>query len=115
MVFVFAVPKFFPIVVGREIYFLIVQELLYILDVGLQITATDSVLGTRIRMLISKKTKQSQASKGSRIAKSFMKSHDQGPYSPNILRKVVSLVLQMFLHLEAYECNTTSDWLNRKV
>ena len=36
-----------------------------------------------------------------------------GPYSPTILENILGLVLQIFLYLEAFECNTTSDWLNR--
>ena len=35
----------------------------------------------------------------------------QGLYSPTILKNVLSLVLQIFQYLEAFECNTTSDWL----
>ena len=35
----------------------------------------------------------------------------QGLYSPTILKNFHSLVLQIFLYLEAFECNTTSDWL----
>ena len=38
-----------------------------------------------------------------------------GPYSPTILKKVLSLFVQIFLQLEAFECNTTSDWLNNTV
>ena len=38
-----------------------------------------------------------------------------GPYSPTILKNVLSLVLQIFLFLHAFECNTTSDWLNHMV
>ena len=34
-------------------------------------------------------------------------------YSPIILQNVLSLVLQIFLHIAAFEYNTTSDWLNR--
>ena len=37
------------------------------------------------------------------------------PYSPTILQNVLSLVLQIFLYLETFECNTTSDWLNHMV
>ena len=37
----------------------------------------------------------------------------QGPYSLTILWKVLCLILQIFLSSEAFECNTTSDWLNR--
>ena len=33
-----------------------------------------------------------------------------GPYSPTILTNFHSLVLQIFLHLETYECSTTSDY-----
>ena len=33
-----------------------------------------------------------------------------GPYSPTILKNILCLVLQMFLYLAAFECNTTSDW-----
>ena len=40
-------------------------------------------------------------------------SKHQGPYLPTILKNVHSLVLQMFLYLAAFECNTTSDWLNQ--
>ena len=40
---------------------------------------------------------------------------DLGPYSPTILEKVLRLILQIFLYLDAFECNTTSDWLNRMV
>ena len=35
-----------------------------------------------------------------------------GLYSLTILKSILSLVLQIFLHLEAFKCNTTSDWLN---
>ena len=38
-----------------------------------------------------------------------------GPYSLTILKNVLSLVLQIFLHLEAFERNTASDWLNRTI
>ena len=38
-----------------------------------------------------------------------------GPYSPTILKNVFSLVLQIFLYLETFECNRTSDWLNGMV
>ena len=38
---------------------------------------------------------------------------EQGPYWPTILENIPSLVLHTFLYLEAFECNTTSDWLNR--
>ena len=40
---------------------------------------------------------------------------DQSPYPPNILKYSLSLVLQIFLYLEAFECNTTSDWLNHTI
>ena len=36
-------------------------------------------------------------------------------YSPTILENILSLVLQIFLYSEAFECNTTSDWVNHKV
>ena len=39
----------------------------------------------------------------------------QGPYSQPILKNVLSLVLQSFLYLEAFDCNTTSGWLNHTV
>ena len=29
-----------------------------------------------------------------------------------ILKNILSLVLQIFLYLDAYECNAASDWLN---
>ena len=35
------------------------------------------------------------------------------PYSPTILENVLSLVLQILLYLEAFECNTTSEWPNQ--
>ena len=38
-----------------------------------------------------------------------------GPYSPTILKNILCLILQIFLVLEAFECNTTSDWLNHTV
>ena len=40
---------------------------------------------------------------------------DQRLYSPTILKTVLCHILQIFLFLEAFDCNTTSDWLNRKV
>ena len=39
----------------------------------------------------------------------------QGSYSPTVLENILSLVLQIFLYSEAFECNTPSDWLNRTV
>ena len=39
----------------------------------------------------------------------------QSPYSLTILENIPSLVLRIFLYLEAFECNTTSDWLNHMV
>ena len=36
-------------------------------------------------------------------------------YSPTILKNIVSLVLQTFLYLEAFDCITTSDWLKHMV
>ena len=38
-----------------------------------------------------------------------------GPYSPFIFKNLLNLVLQIFLHLEAFESNTTFDWLNHMV
>ena len=38
-----------------------------------------------------------------------------GPYLPIILHTILSLVLQIFLYLTVFECNTTFDWLNRMV
>ena len=35
---------------------------------------------------------------------------DLGPYSPTILKGVLSLLLHIFLYLEAFEYNTISDW-----
>ena len=42
---------------------------------------------------------------------------DLGLYLPKILKNVLGHVLQIFIHLysEAFECNTTSNWLNRMV
>ena len=42
-------------------------------------------------------------------------SEDLGSYSPTILKNVLGLVLPVFLHLAAFECNTTSNWLNHTV
>ena len=39
----------------------------------------------------------------------------QGPYSSTIFQNVISPVLQIFLQLAAFECNTTSDWQNHTV
>ena len=39
----------------------------------------------------------------------------QGPYSPTISNDILNPVLQIFLHLEAFEFNTTSVWLNHTV
>ena len=36
----------------------------------------------------------------------------QAGYSPTILKIILNLVLQIFLHLEVFEINTSSDWLN---
>ena len=33
-------------------------------------------------------------------------------YSPIILENILCLVLQIFLDLAVFECNTTFDWLN---
>ena len=39
-----------------------------------------------------------------------------GTYSPTILKNILNLVLKIFyLYLAAFECNTTSDWLNHTV
>ena len=40
-----------------------------------------------------------------------------GPYLPTILKDILCLNLQIFffLCLAAFECNTTSDWLNHTV
>ena len=43
------------------------------------------------------------------------KSGEQGSYSPTILQNVLSLVLQIFLYLAGFECNTNSDMLNHAV
>ena len=45
----------------------------------------------------------------------FTKISYLGPDSQTILQSILSLVLQTFLYLAAFECNTTSDWLNRTV
>ena len=37
---------------------------------------------------------------------------DHSPYSPTILKNVLSLVLDIFQYLKTFECNTTSNWLN---
>ena len=43
----------------------------------------------------------------------FFACYNQSPYIPTFLQNVPSLVLQIFLYLEAFECNTNSNWLNR--
>ena len=40
---------------------------------------------------------------------------DRSTYLPIILKKVVRLVLQIFLNLESFESNTPSGWLNHTV
>ena len=41
---------------------------------------------------------------------------EQGPYSPTILKNVLkSCSPDFFQYLAAFECNTTSDWLNHMV
>ena len=35
-----------------------------------------------------------------------------GLYSPTILKNGLSFALRIFLYLVAFECSTTSDWLN---
>ena len=56
---------------------------------------------------INKKMKEKKKKKN-------MKKKKKDAYSPTILDKVLSLVLQIFLYnVVVYECNTTSDWLNR--
>ena len=45
---------------------------------------------------------------------SLCNGQHQGPYLLTILKNILCLVLQIFLCLEAFECNTTSDWLNRR-
>ena len=47
--------------------------------------------------------------------KRLQRTFNQGPYSQTILHNVLSLVLQLFQYLEAFECDTTSDWLNHTV
>ena len=42
----------------------------------------------------------------------FLHIEDQGSYSPTILQNILCLSLHIFVYLEAFECNTTSDWLN---
>ena len=39
----------------------------------------------------------------------------QGPYSPTILENILCLILPILLYLEAFERNTTSDWLSHTV
>ena len=34
---------------------------------------------------------------------------DSGSYSPVVLKNILNLVLQIFVYLEVFECNTTSD------
>ena len=38
-----------------------------------------------------------------------------GPYSPTFLQNDLSLVLQILLYLVAFECKTTSNWLNHSL
>ena len=39
----------------------------------------------------------------------------QGLYSPIILENALGPFLLIVLYFESFKCNTTSDWLNRKV
>ena len=39
----------------------------------------------------------------------------QDPYSTIILENILSLVLQILLYLEAFQCYTISEWLNHTV
>ena len=39
----------------------------------------------------------------------------QGQYSPTILENVLCLIIQIFLYLATFECNTTFGWLNHTV
>ena len=50
-----------------------------------------------------------------RIELALRLDQNQGPYSPTILENILGLVLEIFLNLEAFECYTTSDWLNHTV
>ena len=40
---------------------------------------------------------------------------DLGLYSPPILKNILSIVIQIFIYLEAFESNTNSDFLNHTV
>ena len=44
-----------------------------------------------------------------------MLAENMGLYSPTILEKILSFVPQIFVYLEAFECNTASGWLKRMV
>ena len=37
------------------------------------------------------------------------------PYLPTVSKNFLCLILQMFLYLETFKCNTTFDWINRMV
>ena len=39
----------------------------------------------------------------------------KGPSSPTILKKVLCLVLQIFLYLISFECKKSSDWLSHTI
>ena len=39
----------------------------------------------------------------------------QCPYSTTVLNNILSIVLQIFLYLAVFECNTISNWLNHIV
>ena len=41
--------------------------------------------------------------------------NDVGPYSLTTLKNVLCRVLQVFLYLAVFECNTASKWLNHTV
>ena len=38
-----------------------------------------------------------------------------GLYSPTVVENVLSICLRVFLYLEDFKSNTTSDWLNHTV
>ena len=49
------------------------------------------------------------------ILRSFVLESVPGLYSPTILQNVLIIFLQIVHYLAAFDCNTTSDWLNHTV
>ena len=67
------------------------------------------------RLVLQKRKNQGLYGKGLKVGLNESVKHNRVPYLPTILENVLCLILQIFLYLEAYECTTTSEWLNLTV